>query len=363
MVGMYADTSPAFVSMIGSAVKRTGAALVAELGGTLEQAAVQVEDVAGIRLAARRAAQQQRHLAVGLGLLRQVVVHDERVLAVLHPVLTDGAAGVGSEVLERRRIAGRCGNDDGVLHRAVLAQRLDGLGDGGALLADGDVDALHAEAALVDDRVDGDSGLAGLAVADDQLALATADRGHRVDRLDAGLQRLVHRLAAHDARRLDLDATLDAADDVATAVDRLAERVDDSAEHRVADGHAEDAAGGLHGLALLDAVGVAEDDGADRLLVEVQRQPDAAVFELEQLVDAAIGQAADAGDAVADLGDAADGAGLERGLETLQVLLECGGDVAGAQREFCHGSLMSPFGVRPRGGTSTARCGYGRCRR
>jgi hypothetical protein len=34
-------------------------------------------------------------------------------------------------------------------------------------------------------------GLAGLAVADDQLALAAADRDHRVDRLDAGLQRLV----------------------------------------------------------------------------------------------------------------------------------------------------------------------------
>src|SRR5690349_23510423 len=46
--------------------------------------------------------------------------------------------------------------------------------------------------------VDGDGGLARLAVADDQLALATADRGHRVDRLDAGLQRLVHGLATHD---------------------------------------------------------------------------------------------------------------------------------------------------------------------
>ena len=210
------------------------------------------------------------------------------MLAVLHPVLTDGAAGVGGEVLERRRVAGRGGDDDGVLHRAVLAQRLDGLGDGRALLADGDVDALHAEAALVDDRVDGDGGLAGLAVADDQLALATADRGHRVDRLDAGLQRLVHGLAAHDARRLDLDAALDAADDVAPTVDRLAEGVDDAAEHRVADGDAEDAAGGLDGLALLDAVGVAEHDGADRLLVEVQGEADGAVLELEQLVDAAV---------------------------------------------------------------------------
>ena len=58
-------------------------------------------------------------------------------------------------------------------------------------------------ALLVDDRVDRDGGLAGLAVADDQLALAAADRDHRVDGLDAGLERLVDGLALDDARRLD----------------------------------------------------------------------------------------------------------------------------------------------------------------
>ena len=87
--------------------ERAGAPLVAELGGPLEQAAVEVEDVAGVGLAARRAAQQQRQLAVRLGLLGQVVVDDEGVLAVVHPVLAHGAAGVGGEVLEQRRVGRR----------------------------------------------------------------------------------------------------------------------------------------------------------------------------------------------------------------------------------------------------------------
>ena len=188
--------------------ERAGAVGVGQLGGPLEEAAVQVEDVARVGLAARRAAEQQRHLAVGLGLLREVVVDDEAVLAVLHPVLAHGAAGVGGEVLERRRV-GRAGHDDDrVVHGAVLLEGGHGVGDRRLLEADGDVDALHAEAPLVDDRVDRDRGLAGLAVADDQLALATADRGHRVDRLDAGLERLVHRLAADDAGRLDLHAAV-----------------------------------------------------------------------------------------------------------------------------------------------------------
>src|SRR5919109_3515061 len=62
-----------------------------------------------------------------------------------------------------------------------------------------------ALAALVEDRVDEDRGLAGRAVADDQLALAAADVRHRVDRLDAGLERLLHGLAVDDSGRLELE--------------------------------------------------------------------------------------------------------------------------------------------------------------
>ena len=71
-------------------------------------------------------------------------------------------------------------------------------------LADGDVDADEVLVLVVDDRVDRDRRLAGLAVADDQLALAAADRDHRVDRLQAGLHRLGDRLALDDAGGLDL---------------------------------------------------------------------------------------------------------------------------------------------------------------
>ena len=57
---------------------------------------------------------------------------------------------------------GSGGDDDGVLHRAVLLEHADHLGDRGRLLADGDVDADQVAALLVDDRVDRDARLAGL---------------------------------------------------------------------------------------------------------------------------------------------------------------------------------------------------------
>jgi hypothetical protein len=100
--------SPACVSMIGSAVSEPPPYSGAEARGALQQAAVQVEDVARIGLAAGGPAQQQRDLAVGLGVLGQVVVDDQRVLALLHELLADGAAGVGRKVLERGRLGSGC---------------------------------------------------------------------------------------------------------------------------------------------------------------------------------------------------------------------------------------------------------------
>ena len=62
-------------------------------------------------------------------------------LAVVQEVLAHRAAGVRGDVLERRRVGRRCGDDDRVLHRAVLLERLDDLRDGRVLLPDRDVDA------------------------------------------------------------------------------------------------------------------------------------------------------------------------------------------------------------------------------
>src|SRR6185312_14447505 len=84
--------------------------------------------------------------------------------------------------------------------------------------------------ALVDDRVECNSRLAGLPVADDQLTLPTADGGHGVDCLEAGLQRLLHGLALDDRRRLHLERTALGGGDVALAVERTAEGVDHATE-------------------------------------------------------------------------------------------------------------------------------------
>src|SRR6266568_4272133 len=105
--------------------------------------------------------------------------------------------------------------------------------------------------------------MAVLPVADDQLPLSPPDRGHRVDGLDAGLQRLLHRLALDHRGRLRLKRAQLGALDRALAVQRLAQRPDDPAEETVADRHGQDLAGPADLLTLLDLVELAEDHDAD----------------------------------------------------------------------------------------------------
>ena len=115
---------------------RSRAQLIGELRAALQQPGVQVEDVTGVGLTARRAAQQQRDRAVGLGLLRQVVEDDQDVVAVVHPVLAQRRAGVGGEPLEAGRVGRGSRDDRRVLQRAGVLQRRPDTGDRGALLAD-----------------------------------------------------------------------------------------------------------------------------------------------------------------------------------------------------------------------------------
>ena len=153
-----------------------------------------IENVSGERLATRRTSHQQGQLPVGNGLFREVIVDDQCMLALVHEVLGQCGTRVGRDVLQRRRIGTRGRDDAAVIHRTMFGQHVDHGGHRTGSLATTDVDADDVPTLLVEDRVQGNGGLAGLAVTDDQFTLSPADRCHRVDRLDASLQRLCHRL-------------------------------------------------------------------------------------------------------------------------------------------------------------------------
>src|SRR6185436_9920343 len=293
-----------------------------QLGRALEETRVEIEDVSRERLAARRTPEEQRELAVRRRVLREIVVDHERVAAAVADVLADGAAREGSDVLERSRFRGARRDDGRVFHRAAVLEDLHDLRDRKVLLPDRDVDAADAGALLVQDRVDRDGGLAGLAVADDELALPAADRDHRVDGLEPRLDGLVHGLAVHHARRLALERTEVARDDRPLAVDRLADRVHHAAVHGVADRHGSEPARPAHRIPLLDRLGRAEKGAAHVVLFQIEDDAGHVPREEHELSGHRVVETPDAGDTVADLEHRPDALLREPGLVPLELLLE-----------------------------------------
>ena len=216
-------------------------------------------------------------------------------------------------------IRGGRGDDDRIFHGVVRLEDPDHAGDVRVLLADADVDRIEraeirvaallarlVDLRLVDDRIHRDRGLAGRAVADDELARAAADREHRVDRQDPGLHRLADAPAFDDAGGDVFHRKKLCGIDGAFSVERLAEGIDHAAEEPFADRDLEQPARGLHLVALADRRVVAEKDRADFGLLEVQSQPDEAAGELQHLVEHRAAEAFEAGNAVADFADGAD---------------------------------------------------------
>ena len=303
---------------------------------------MQIEHVAGVGLTAGRTSQQQAQGAVGNGVLGKIVVDDQHILPLVHKILADGRAGIGRDILHGGGLAGAGADDDGVRHGVVLAQHLRDLRHGAGLLADGHVDADHILTLLVQDGVDGDRCLAGLAVADDQLTLAPSDGEHGVDGQDAGLHGGVHRLTVDDAGGRTFDHAVCIGRDVAAVVDGCAQRIHHAADHGIGHADAGGLAGTVHGAALADLLHPAKQDAADAVAPQLlHHAPDAALKE-QDLAVGRVFQASHIGDAVrhgqhaahlagadlrhpvpdgvADQRDHRLSAGLQRGKTLLQLI-------------------------------------------
>lgn len=124
---------------------------------------------------------------------------------------------------------------------------------------------------LVEDGVDGDSGLTGLTVTNDQLTLTTADGHHGVDGLVTSHHRLVDGATGENAGGLHLSTTALGGLDGTLAVNGVAESVDDTAEKGLSDGHIHNLASALDGVAFSDESVFLEEKGSTCERVCVQR--------------------------------------------------------------------------------------------
>ena len=88
--------------MIGSAV-REPPPILDVTRCALEQTGMQIEYIAGISLASWRTVKQKGKCTVRDRVLGQIVVDNEDVLALVHEILADRAAGIRRDILQRRQ--------------------------------------------------------------------------------------------------------------------------------------------------------------------------------------------------------------------------------------------------------------------
>ena len=286
--------------MMGRAVSEPPPRSFAQMRRAFQQARVNVEDVAGEGFATGRPAQQEGKLAIGAGVMREVVVNDQHVAARFHEMLRDAGRGVRSDVGETRRVVALGHDHDGVIQRALFPQDGHGLRHGGRALADGAIDAHDILAALVENGVDRNGGLARLPVAQNQLALAAPDGNERIDDLEAGLERHGDGCAVHDGRGGAFDGQALAGGHRPVAIERPAERIDDASQQSVAHGHVHDPARALDFIARVQMPVFAEQHDADFVLVHVERDAEHVAGKCHQFLEAHAGKAGDRGDAGGD---------------------------------------------------------------
>ena len=202
--------------------------------------------------------------------------------ATIPEKLTHGASGIGRHILQWRRIASRCRHHDAILHGPILFQGTHHLGHGRALLTDSHINADHPRVpriplrlgipgfTLIDNGIERYRRLAGLPIANDQLALATADRHHRVDRLQTRLQWLAHGLPIHHPGGDALDRAGVRRINRSLPINGLAQRVDHPANHRFTHRHLHDAAGAVDLITLLNFDVLTQQHGANVVFFKIQ---------------------------------------------------------------------------------------------
>ena len=220
-------------------------------------------------------------------------------------MLGDARRRVGRDVRETGSLVAFRHDHDRVFHRAVFPEDGGGLGHGAGALADGAINAEHILAALVEDRVNGDGRFARLAVAEDQFALAAPDGDERVDDLETGLERHVDGGTGHDRGGGTFCRQAGSGRHGPTAIKGTAQGIDDTAEQGVAHAHIHDPARALDLIARVQGRVLTEQNDAEFVGVQVEDDAKDPVVELDQFLEADVGQTRNLGNAGADTDDRA----------------------------------------------------------
>ena len=200
----------------------------------------------------------------------QVIINNQYVLSVLHPLFANGTSCIRSDVLQRSQIRS-CGNYNGsVIHGSELLQRLNNVGHRRCLLANGYINAVNTLAFLVNDGINGNGCLTGLTVADNKLTLSPSNRNHGVNSLDSGLEGSIYGFPLNYAVSHTLNTAELISFNRAFAVKGLPQSIYYTSCHGIAHRNLYHSACGFYRIAFTDPAGITKQNRTNVVLFQVQ---------------------------------------------------------------------------------------------
>ena len=165
------------------------------------------------------------------------------------------------------------------------------VGNRRCFLADSNINTSNACTFLVDNGIQRNRCFTCLTVTNDQFALATANRNHRVNGFQTSLHWLVNRLTRNHARRNFFDRRSFRCVNRTFAVNRLTQCIHNTANQFTTNRHFQNTACALNFIAFCNMFVFTEDYGTDRITLQVHSQPERIAGELQHLPLHHIGQA------------------------------------------------------------------------
>ena len=284
----------------GKRGQRTAAAFGRKTSRTFKKTGMEIEYVARICFTARRSANQERKRTICYRVFGKIVINNKNVFTFIHKILAHRTTGIRSNILKRRGIGCGCRYDDGIVHCTVFIKCIYHIGNSRLFLTDRNVNTNNVFALLIDDRIRSNDGFTGLTVTDDKFSLTSTDRNHGVDRLDTSLERNRYGLSFNNTVCLSFDRAIFSCFDRTLCVNRLTQRIDNSADQFFTDGNGNDTTGTFHDTSLADTNIITKKNRADKGLLQVQRHTVSAVCKLKKLVRFALIDTMHLGNTVTD---------------------------------------------------------------
>jgi hypothetical protein len=310
----------------------TSSVSTVHLGGTLQKTGMEVENITRVGLTTWRTTKQQRHLTVGNSLLGEIIVENNSVLSVVTEEFSHGTSSVWSKELKRSRVGSGSSDNDAVIHGSLLVELSDKLGNGGTLLSNTNVDACKRLllGLLVDNGINGNSGLSGLTITNDKLTLSTSNRDQGIDGLESGKHRLGNGLSRDDTRGLDFRTGACAVIERGTSINWLTDTVNDTSEELLSDRNIDDSSSTLNGVTFQNITIISKDDNSNIVLFQVECHTAETAGKDNHLSGLYVTESVDTGDTISNGDDGTSlgvlGSGVLGTGSSRDLALEVGGE-------------------------------------